>query len=280
MSLRQGFRQYFAIFTCLFLGLCALLLARENALLPDGKTHAYFFDVGQGDSALLVSPSGKTILIDGGPDLSALEPLGRHLSFMQKRIDLLILTHPERDHLAAFPEILRHYHVRALLLTGAEGSEGRYQEILALAHTQNISILLSRPVRDIDFGDGLLLDVLWPPAQLPSVQTNAASLVFRAVTGSSSILFTGDIDRIAEEALLGAGTDVHASILKVPHHGSDTSSTLAFLRAVHPGLAIISVGKDNPYGHPRPETLERYAALNIPVRMTAREGTIALTLAP
>lgn len=262
---------------CVILAGASLVLARELKKIPDGHLVVKFFDVGQGDSALLVSPSGKTVFIDGGPDLSALEALGRALPLSKKSIDLLILSHPDPDHFNAFPEILRRFQIGALLLPAIENNEEPYRALLAIAREQGVPLVKANPRRDIDLKDGVTLDILWPPDPVPPVEDNDASVIVRASYGTGSILFTGDLSIKGEEKLLASGIDLSAQVLKIGHHGSRFSSSDTFLAAVHPRLAVISVGKDNHYGHPSPETLARLKQAKIPVRTTMEEGEIDLT---
>lgn len=256
---------------------CVLVAGRELSLLPDGHVHAYILDVGQGDAILLVSPSGKRILVDGGPDLSALEQLGSFLPFFDRRIDLVAFTHPDSDHITALPEILERYRVGRILFSPADHASGQYERLLTLVEAKRIPVLLPDPSQDIDVGDGLVLDVLWPPKNLMrSEDTNHTSLILRALAGSGSILLTGDIDEAGEEEMLERGTSVAATILKISHHGSAGATSPPLLSAAHPAIAVISVGKDNRFGHPSPETLARLSQLKIPVRTTMEEGTIDL----
>jgi len=258
-----------------------LLVHSELSLQPDGKLHVYFLDVGQGDSILLVSPSGKQILIDGGSNMSALEHLGKYMPFFDRTIELLVLSHPDSDHITALPEILQRYHVEQILLTGIQHGAGRYQALLHHLAEQGTRVIFSDPSQDIDIGDGLVLDVIWPPASVFGThpkKANDTSIVIRALFGKESILLTGDIEEKAEKAILASGVDVHSTILKSPHHGSKSSSSTGFLLAVRPQLAIISVGKDNSFGHPHQEVLDRYAQMGITVRNTIEEGTISLAL--
>lgn len=236
-----------------------------------------FFDVGQGDSALLTSPSGKTVLIDGGPDLSALEALGNALPLSAKSIDLLILSHPDPDHFTAFPEVLRRFKVGALLLPAIENDEEPYRALLAIAREEGVPLVAADPKQDIDLKDGVMLDILWPPSPVPPMEDNDASVIVRVSHGTGSILFTGDLSIKGEEILLASGIDVSADVLKIGHHGSRFSSSDAFLAAVHPRLAVISVGKENHYGHPNPEALGRLEQAGIPVRTTMEEGEINLS---
>ncbi|MDD5041108.1 MAG: ComEC/Rec2 family competence protein [Candidatus Peribacteraceae bacterium] len=261
---------------CVILLAATLILVREHTRIPDGHMTVRFFDVGQGDSALLVSPSGKTVLIDSGPDLSALEALGTALPLSKKSIDLLILSHPDPDHFTAFPEVLRRFRVGALMLPDVRNDETPYLSLLAIAKEQGVPLVPADPHRDLDLKDGVTLDILWPPDPAPLAEDNDNSIVLRAAFGTGSILFTGDLSVKGEEVLLASGIDVSAHVLKVGHHGSRFSSSDAFLAAVHPRLAVISVGKDNHYGHPNPETLGRLEKAGIPVRSTMGEGEIDL----
>ena len=257
----------------------ALLAVRETSLWPDGALHLHVLDVGQGTSVLLASPSGKQILIDGGPGLPALERLGAHLPFLDRTIDLVVLTHPESDHVTALAEVLRRYKVERVLLTGVRHELGRYDALLHEIETRGTRVLFPDPGRDIAIGDGLVLDVVWPRGSPPGGTVrgvNDTSIVLRALWKEHAILLPGDIEGDAERAILATGADIRADVLLVPHHGSETSSTDAFIRAVRPALAIVSAGRDNPHGHPHPRVLERYAALGIPVRSTAEDGTVTV----
>ena len=259
------------IFLVLLLGL------REWHLSPDGHLHLRFLDVGQGDSALITTPGGNIIVIDGGPDWSTLEGLGVFLPFLNRHIDLLLLSHPNLDHLLSFPEILKRYSVGAIAFTGIENSLPRYNEILALAKEKNIPLLLVSAGQSIDLGDGAHLEILWPPKNIPEKfpkSDNDTSMVAMLKYGSHRALFTGDEERPVEETLVRAHADLKADILKVPHHGSRTSSSTGFLLAVHPSLAIISVGANNSYGHPRQEVIDRLKRLGAEVKRTDESGTV------
>lgn len=258
--------------------LCSLVY-HELSQVTDGKFHAHFFAVGQGDAVLLVSPSGKQILIDGGPDLIALEHLGDYMPFLDRTIELMILTHPDADHVTALPEVLKRYDIDHILFSGAQHESGRYDAFLALLEAKNIPLIPTDPSIDIDMGDGLILDIVWPtPDAFGSEPKNSndLSVVVRALYRDVALLLPGDIEAETEAAVLATGADVKANILKVPHHGSKTSSTLPFLLAVDPELAIISAGRDNRFGHPHKEVTDRFESLGIAVRGTAKEGTISL----
>lgn len=252
---------------------------RELSLLPDGRLHLYFLDIGQGDSALIVTPHGRRILIDGGPDWTALRHLGDLLPFFDRRIDVMVLTHPHQDHLASFPEILKRYPVGSFLMAGTPYTLGRYQATLDELAVRHVAVL-GPDARDIAVESGVTLRVLWPPpgtfgAQVKNV--NIASMVTMLEYHGRRALFTGDIEEVTERELVRLKADLRADILKVPHHGSRGSSSAPFLNAVGMTTAVISSGSGNTFGHPRPEALERLAAAGAVIRRTDREGTIAIT---
>jgi len=252
-------------------------LFSQLGLFPSSALRVHVFDVGQGDGILLTSPSGKHILVDGGPDLSLTSHLAKVLPFFDRTIDLLIITHPNADHLAALPNILQHYDVRAALLSPVLSSLPLYQEIIGILIRKGIPILPPRPGRDIHLGDGVTLDTLWPPESPKNGGSNGLnniSVVVRAISGDRSILLTGDIEEKAEMAILASGADLRATVLKVAHHGSKTSTSTGFLLASAPRAAIVSVGRNNIYKHPHLSTIARLLHFGVTVTTTAEKGTI------
>ncbi len=259
-----------------FLLVCAGLFAREAALAPDGRLHIRFLSVGQGDSAMVTTPSGNIVVIDGGPDWSTLEGLGRYLPFFDRHIDMLVLSHPNLDHLASFPEVLKRYSVGSIVFSGIENPLPRYNEMLELAAHAKTQLVPVAAGQTIDAGDGVTLRIVWPPQVMPKGFTknvNDTSVVLMLEYQGHRALFTGDGEKATEETLARATVDLRADILKVGHHGSKTSSSTGFLLAVHPSLAVISVGK-NSFGHPRPEIMSRLQSIGAEVRRTDQEGTI------
>jgi competence protein ComEC len=275
-SAAQAKRFFFGMMLCVCI---ALLAWREYSLLPDGRLHLLFLDVGQGDAALIVTPQGRRILIDGGPDWTALRQLGEHLPFFDRRIDLLVLTHPHQDHLASFPEIIRRYPVGSVLMAGTPYVLGRYQAFMDALATERVPVI-GPEVRRIQVESGVTLAVLWPPPDTFGAQVgnvNIASVVTMLEYRTHRALFTGDIEEVTERELVRLNTDLHADILKVPHHGSRGSSSAQFLQAVGMATAVISSGSGNTFGHPRPEALQRLAEAGALIRRTDQEGTIAIT---
>lgn len=260
----------------LLLILLGSLSVREWQRLPDGKLHIHFLSIGQGDATLLELPDGKQVLIDGGMDWAPLEAIGKEFPFFDRSIDFLILSHDNADHLMALPEIVERYKISAVGLSGY-GDSGRLELLESRLKTQGTQAITLQAGKIIDLGSGVMLEVLWPPSKVTTGLAkgfNDVSIVMAVSYQGKRILFTGDIEAIAEETLVKTGADLHADILKVAHHGSKTSSTEAFLKKVSPRLAVISNGLGNSYGHPHQEVLERYKELGIEVHRTDMQGDL------
>lgn len=229
-------------------------------------------DVGQGDAILIEAPSGRRVLIDGGPSgQRLLAELAAALPRDQRRLDLLVLTHGQDDHVSGLVSVLQRYEVGAIASGPLPGKTAAYRAWLDELDRLGKTAITPAPGSVLDLGAGVLLEVLAPEMPSLSGNLNDSSLVLRLAYGGVSFLFTGDIEAEREEALLRYG-DVSADVLKVAHHGSDGSSTESFLRAVGPRVAAISASADNPFGHPSPTTLRRLAG--IPLLRTDVNGRI------
>ena len=251
---------------------------------PDGRLHVTFLDVGQGDAILIETPSGRQVLVDGGPDPRvALRALGERMPFWDRSIDLVVLTHPQEDHLAGLVGVLERYRVGRVIEPGVENASATYAEWRrALAdRTGETRVVEAALGQEVVMGDGVSLAVLRPPSALPPWTPNLlnnSSVVLRVTYGEVSFLLTGDIEAASEEDLMAGDATLQATVLKVAHHGSDSSSTEGFVDAVAPALAVISVGADNRFGHPRAAVVERLrAATGGQVLLTSERGSIEMT---
>ena len=265
------------LYTCLFF--VVFIVYSEWSKIPDGNLHLTMFDVGQGDAMLIETPGNQRILIDGGPNYQLLEELGDEIPYFFRTIDLLILSHPDTDHITSFPEILRRYDVKKVLMTGVDDEASSYYAFLDALKESNAEIIIADARYDIDLGEGVVMDILWPRENIFGKKiddTNATSIVAKLIWKDHEILLTGDIDKGIERALLLGGEILTADILKVPHHGSKTSSSTGFLLAVDPDLAIVSAGRNNRYNHPHRQVVARYEDMGISVRRTNEEGEIRL----
>ena len=238
-----------------------------------------FFDVGQGDAIFLKTPQGRQILIDGGPDSAVLEKLGQEMPFWDRTLDLIVLTHPEHDHINGLIEVLKRYKVDNILWTGVLQDTAEYREWLKLLEGKEAKIYIAKS--GLYVKPGLAeIEILYPFESLEGKEArdiNNTSIVLRLVFRDNAFLFTGDILGSVEEDLLDRmGEKTDADVLKVAHHGSKTSCREEFLTAVSPETAIISVGKDNKYGHPSQEVLESLEKYGIKIFRTDLQGDIKI----
>ncbi|MDD5026419.1 MAG: MBL fold metallo-hydrolase [Candidatus Peribacteraceae bacterium] len=258
----------------------ATLIWHELSLAANGKLTVRFLPVGEGAATLVTTPSGKRILVDGGPDLTVLEELGRFLPIAARSIDLLILSHPHADHVAALPEVMKRYRVKSVLLNGIEHTLPRYQAFLSFIEQQRIPIVIADPAEDFSVGDDVMIDILWPPDVHSSVfpnDLNEASLALRILYGKTAVLLPGDIGFASERVLLSSEEDLSATVMELPHHGSRLSSSTDFLLAVHPDAVIVSSDPEGRYPHPHPEVISRLKALSIPLLSLHETGTATFT---
>jgi beta-lactamase superfamily II metal-dependent hydrolase len=260
---------------------CAAIQCAPRALAKDlARVRVDFIDVGQGDAALITSPTGKTVLIDGGPH----EAGPRLVAFLRARrtgpLDLILLTHRHVDHLGGLPAVVESVGAR-IFMDAPTPHPGREREHLMHAlERAHVPIRTATPGRTIDLGGGATLTLLGPPE--PEIvgsrsDVNANSVVARLDYGSVRFLFTGDAERVTERWLLHERhADVRARVLKVAHHGSRYSTSAELLDAVKPEIAVVSVGARNDYHHPAPSTLRRLEAHGARVLRTDVDGTVTI----
>jgi len=237
-----------------------------------------FFDVGQGDAIFIETPQSHQILIDGGPDSTILEKLGKEIPFFDRTIDLIILTHPDKDHLAGLLEVLKRYKVENILWTGIVKDTSEAREWQKLIQKEGAQIFIAKAGQRIG-ASRARLDILHPSENLEGKtvkNTNNTSIVARLVFGENSFLLTGDIYKSVEETLVEKNIFIDSDILKVAHQGSRTSTAEEFLEAVTPEIAVIPVGRNNRYGHPHQETLETLKKHGIKVLRTDEDGDIKI----
>jgi competence protein ComEC len=224
-----------------------------------------FFYIGQGDSIFIETPNKEQILIDGGPDSTILEKLGKEMPFWDRSIDLVILTHPEHDHMAGLIEVLKRYKVDNILWTGVVRDTAEYREWLEVIENEGAEIKIARAGQRITLLNSNI-DIFYPFESLEgqeSKNSNNTSIVARLVFGENSFLFTGDAIKSVERKLIKAEINIDSDILKAGHHGSKTSSAKEFIEAVSPEIVVISVGKDNKFDHPHQETLDNVSGIKV-----------------
>ena len=277
--------------------LWVIILHPFSAPRPDGKLHIDFLDVGQGDSALLTMPDGTTLMVDGGgrPNIKRSfadegfdEPFERDARSIGEgvvseylwsrgfdRVDYILPTHADADHINGLNDIARNFRVRGAIVTRTPSDDDEYAKFANTMREADV------PIEKIGAGDVLRFgnvtaEVLWPlaSADINEPWRNNDSVIFQIRYGDKSLLFTGDIEKEGEVEVLKEGIDLHSNIVKVAHHGSKTSSIDAFVTATRPQLAIISVGRTSMFGHPNKEVVERWRSNGAEVMTTGQLGTI------
>jgi len=240
-----------------------------------------FFDVGQGDAGFIETPQRHQILIDGGPGSVILEKLGKSMPFYDRTIDLIILTHPEFDHLSGFNEVLKKYKVSNILWTGIVRDTAEYKEWKKLIEEEKTEIFIAKAGQKIlwESETNNYMEVLYPFENLEGKvfeDSNNTSIISKLVFGKNSFLFTGDAYKNVEGELINKKAEIDSDVLKVSHHGSKTSSSEEFIKSVSPQIAVISAGIGNKYGHPHQEVLELLEKYDIKILRTDKDGDIKI----
>jgi competence protein ComEC len=221
---------------------------------PDGRLTVIFLDVGQGDAIFIRTPNGQQVLVDGGPDPRvALRAIGDAMPFWDRSLDAVILTHPHADHLNGLVRVLERYDVDLVGEAKLVSGQSQYVALRKLITANVDTRIVMSEGQQLRTGDGVIITVLNPPSDLPAWTPdiiNNGSVVLRVTFGTVSFLLTGDIEQEAEAAMLVRGVPLRSTVYKAPHHGSKTSTSQAFLDAVAPTMAVISVGEDNRFDHP------------------------------
>ena len=237
-------------------------------------------DIGQGDSFLL-EKDGKFVMIDTG-DIEHWEQIVSLLhKYKVKEISKIIITHPHADHLGGMNAIFKNFKVDAIYDDGMPANTGSYKNYLQQIKSRKIPYHVLKAGEDLEFFDGVKFHVLGPVSVIKDQKGNSDfnnnSIVGRLTYGSFSMLFTGDAEKEEEATILKQGGTLKSDVLKVGHHGSRTSSSPAFLKAVSPKDAFISCGQGNDYGHPHKVTLQKLEKAKINIYRTDRNGTVTLT---
>ncbi len=265
---------------------------------PDGRLHFNFLDVGQGDSALVTFPDGKTLLIDGGgrssfkkdenEDAEPFEPDIRSIGeavvseFLWDKglshIDHILATHADADHIQGLTDVARNFSINSAVFGRTPMSDPDFAALADVLQRSSIPVETIARGDRFQFGD-VTIEVLYPLAtdDPNAISDNDHSVVLRIIYGSRIFLLTGDIELTAETALLNNGGTLAADVVKVAHHGSRTSSTHEFIDAVGAKYAVISVGRSSSFGHPHPEVVERWKESGATVMTTGERGTISVS---
>ncbi len=245
-----------------------------------------FVDVGQGDSCFIITPKKKTILVDGGGSQSKEFDVGKStllpyiLNKGYTQLDYIVISHFDYDHVGGILYIMQEIKVKNIIIGKQFEDSKNYEKFVNLVQQKDIKVRIVEAGEDIKIEKNLNFNVVWPnsKSQISDNSINNNSLVFKMKYKKFSMLFTGDIEEIAEKKILQTCNvkNLESLVLKVPHHGSKTSSSQEFLDAVRPKIALIGVGKNNKFGHPSDITLEKFKMYDTKVYRTDQKGEITL----
>ena len=277
---RKGFKGILLLLSMLFaLTGCSVSEATQHGMAVDTiqaedvLLRVDFLNVGQADCALL-STNGHYMVIDGGNNGDA----DTILSYLEgqgvEKLDAVVGTHPHEDHIGSLDAIINHFDVDAVYMPKIMHTSKTFEDVLDAVANKGLKIKSPSPGDTIDF-NGLEIEVLGPLREYKDFNNN--SIVLKVNAGETAFLFTGDAEETAEKDILQADYDLQADVLKVGHHGSSTSSSQAFLQAVKPKYAVISVGVGNSYHHPEEEALQRLQSIGAEIYRTDLQGNIVCT---
>ena len=277
---RKGFKGILLLLSMLFaLTGCSVSEATQHGMAVDTiqaedvLLRVDFLNVGQADCALL-STNGHYMVIDGGNNGDA----DTILSYLEgqgvEKLDAVVGTHPHEDHIGSLDAIINHFDVDAVYMPKIMHTSKTFEDVLDAVANKGLKIKSPSPGDTIDF-NGLEIEELGPQREYKDFNNN--SIVLKVNAGETAFLFTGDAEETAEKDILQADYDLQADVLKVGHHGSSTSSSQAFLQAVKPKYAVISVGVGNSYHHPEEEALQRLQSIGAEIYRTDLQGNIVCT---
>lgn len=267
--------QYLGVITLAVLAIIVVIiwvltLSREVSALQ-----VSFLDVGQGDSIFIQSPTGTQIIIDGGGGPGVIRRLSEEMPWNDRTIDMVVVTHPDADHISGLIDVLDRYQVATVVESSVEGDTSLWQRLQESIDAEGAQQVTAMRGQVFNIGGGAYLEVLFPDRSLVAAETNLASVVMRLVYGGTSVLLSGDSPRAIEEYMVSLDRErLKSTILKAGHHGSKTSTAPLYLGYVDPEYTIFSRGCDNAYGHPSKETITLLTLFDEVALDTCTEGTI------
>jgi len=264
----------FFIFCLLVLFWGILFVSEFNR---DSGLQVSFLDVGQGDSIYIKAFDKIDMLIDGGKNGDLLlQNLSATMDSFDNKIDVLVITHPDEDHSGGLVSVVREYDIGAIFISGNISDNQNYNQILKIAETEKIPTFKAETGTNIylDKDKKVVFEILSPSGNVSFIESNNTSISGRLVYGESEFMLTGDAYVEVEEKIIKENKNINADVLKLGHHGSKTSSSLNFLKAVDPEIVVVSASANNSYGHPHKDVMDRVEALNIKSLATYDLGII------
>ncbi|MBI2025900.1 MAG: MBL fold metallo-hydrolase [Candidatus Levybacteria bacterium] len=251
----------------------------QGLSVRDKNLHLVVCNVGQGDAIYIKTPSGKDVLVDGGPNDKVSDCLNKHMPFWDRDIELMVLTHPDADHITGLVNVLERYNVLHFVTSKTSKNTGIYRKFTEALKAEGLSPKYVFQNDNIDFGDGVISNILWPVSEAlikynRASEVNELSVIQVINFGDFKALLTGDAGETVHETLIGFLNGI--DVIKVPHHGSKTGMSEIFISKLNPSLAVISVGKNNRYGHPTKYILDLLTKYKIKTLRTDKNGEVEI----
>jgi competence protein ComEC len=240
-----------------------------------GNLIIHFIDVGQGASQLIISPNGKTILIDAGNNNKEKTIVAYLKKEKIKKIDILIGTHPDADHIGGLDAVIDNFDIVKIYMPKVQSNTETFKDVLAAVQKKGLKVTTAKSGLSLEWETGIKVEMIAPVGTYDD--TNDMSAVIHLTYGSNTFLFTGDAETKSEADIIKSGVNLKSDVLMVGHHGSKSSTSQKFLDAVNPKYAVIQVGKDNNYGHPTAEVLKKLNDKAIKIYRNDEQGNIIFT---
>lgn len=243
-------------------------------LRADGKLQVLFLDVGQGASQLLISPSGKTMLIDAGNNDKEQVMLDYLKQYQITKLDIVIGTHPDADHIGGLDKVIDQTIVDKIYMPKISSNTRTFESLLESISNKKLKVQTAKAGLTLDWDKEVQVEMIAPAAVYDNA--NNMSAVVKITYGTTSLLLTGDAEAASEKDMIKSGVDLSSTVLGVGHHGSKSSTSLTFLNKMKPQYAIIQSGKDNNYGHPDKTILSRLKKAGASVYRNDLQGTVSV----
>ena len=270
----KGYKALKIILTISAIIISISFLTQNNNVNYENKMIIHYIDVWQGD-CILIQVNNKNLLIDSGPSSNRKDLLNYLEKLNIKKFDYIIATHPHEDHIGNMDTIIKRYNIGSFYSPKVITSSTTFENMISALVDKNLKInVLKKGVKGIDLGKNTEIEVFSPLENISSDNLNDYSPIIKITFFNNSFLFTGDAEISTEDTVLSQNNNLNCDILKVGHHGSSTSTSTDFLISTNPSVAIISVGKNNSYGHPTSETLSLLNSYNIRTIRTDINGTV------
>lgn len=256
------------------LSLVIWLVPLSDKTTSSGLLSVYFLDVGQGDAIFIETPDGVQMLIDGGPNSTVLRELRAVMPWFDRSVDVVMATHPDKDHIGGLIDVLARYQVANIMSTSNSGDTSVASMFGISSEKEKAKLVTVEAGKRYRLGEFVDL-LVFSPASAVAMESNASSVVMQLRYGNTNVFLTGDATLAIEDYLVARfGEYLQSDILKLGHHGSRTSTSEGFLDTVRPQYAVVSAGRGNSYGHPHDEVVERIVERNIELLNTAESGRV------